>query len=132
MVTGLRQPADVPADSPEGVVQRYLRAVADDNRREISATYAPALRQRCDSDDSGFTPQFPNEGMSFEADLVAVREAVQGTVEVQVRITELSGSPPFGGIDYDHTEVFVVERSGEGWGLAETAWPHSMYSACAP
>jgi hypothetical protein len=126
VVSSIRQPADVPADSPEGLVQRYLQAVADDDPAAILETYTPALRARCNASEPAYTPAFSDDARSFEADLISMREVDRDTVEVRVRITEYSGDPPFGGGGYDHTEVFVVEVTNGGWGLAQAVWPYSV------
>jgi hypothetical protein len=121
-----RQPADVSAGSPEALVQRYLQAVADDDPTAIRDTYTPDLRQRCDASEPAFAPAFPDDPMSFEADLISTREVGDDTVEVRVRITEYSGDSPFGGGGYDHTEVFVAETTSGGWGLAQAVWPYNV------
>jgi hypothetical protein len=126
VVSSIRQPADVPADSPEGLVQRYLQAVADDDPAAILETYTPALRERCNTSEPAYTPTFSDDARSFEADLISTREVDRDTVEVRVRITEYSGDPPFGGGGYDHTEVFVAETTNGGWGLAQAVWPYNV------
>jgi hypothetical protein len=126
VISTVRQPAAVPSASPERVVQRYLQAVADGDLAAIRDTYTPALRQRCTASETTMRPVFPDDSMSFEAHLISTREVEQDTVEVRVRITEYSGDPPFGGGGYDHTEVFVVEATNDGWGLAQAVWPYSV------
>lgn len=126
VVSSVRQPADVPANSPEGLVQRYLQAVADDDPTAIRETYTPELRERCNASEPAYTPVFPDDSMSFEADLISTREVGRDTVEVRVRITEYSGDSPFSGGGYDHTEVFVVEATDGGWGLAQAMWPYNV------
>jgi hypothetical protein len=126
IVSSTRQPARVPAGSPEGLVQRYLQAVADDDPAAIRTTYTPALRERCNASEPAYGPVFSDDSRSFEADLISTREVDRDTVEVRVRITEFSGDPPFGGGGYDHTEVFVVEAINGGWGLTQAAWPYNV------
>lgn len=127
VISTVRQPAEIPAASPEGVVQRYLQAVADDDLAAIRDTYTPAQRQRCASGPT-MRPVFPDDSTSFEADMISTREVAPDTVEVRVRITETFSDALFGGDGYDHVEVFVVERTDEAWGIAQALWPPSVCS----
>ncbi len=124
VVASVREPPDLPAGSPEGVVQRYLRAVADADPNSAYDTYTPELRERCERHQPERLP-LPDERMAFEAELLDTRR-VDDTVQVSVRITEFSGEPPFGGGGYDHTEVFVVERGDGSWGIAGAVWPYGL------
>lgn len=124
LATSLREPASLPAGSPEATVQRYLQAVADGDREAIQDTYTPALRRRCEEQVTEPRMPFPEERPSFDADLLGTRELDDGSVEVRIRITEFSGEPPFGDGGYDHTEVFRVERVAGTWGIAEAFWPY--------
>ncbi|MDP8970711.1 MAG: hypothetical protein M3N52_09520 [Actinomycetota bacterium] len=124
VAASVREPSDLPAGSPETVVQRYLRAVAEGDPDSAYDTYAPELRERCER----HRPErlaLPDERMAFEADLLDTRRG-DDTVQVRVRITEFSGEPPFGGGGYDHTEVFVVERVDGSWGIARASWPYGL------
>lgn len=125
----MRSPADLDPDSPEGVVQRYLRAVADGDRDTLRDLQSPALRERCEREFHGDWSRSPGDAPVFEADLIGTDERSDGTVEVTVRITEFSGEPPFGGSGYDHTEIIVLERVGDSWAVAEPTWPYHVCPA---
>lgn len=129
LVASAREPSDLPAGSPEAVVQRYLRAVADGDPRSIRDTYAPELRDRCEREEVRRRPPFSEERLTFEADLLGTRQVDDETVEVRVRITEFHGEPPFGGGGYDHREVFIVERVDGTWGIADMFWPYDVCPA---
>lgn len=124
IVSAVRAPADLEAGSPEAVVQRYLRAIADADRDTLRDLLSPALRERCEREFHGEWPRSAGDAPVFEADLVGIDERSAGAVEVTVRITEFSGEPPFGGSGYDHTEVVVLERLGESWAVTEPTWPY--------
>lgn len=124
VVTGVREPPALPESSPEAAVQRYLQAVADGDREAIEDSYTPEMRAGCEDQGPGHRPPFPDQRMSFDADLVETHEIDDDTVDVRVRVTEYSGEPPFGGGGYDHTESFRVERVDGAWGIAEASWPH--------
>ncbi len=129
VVASTREPPELPAGSPEAVVQQYLRAVADGDPRAIRDSYTPQLRERCEREEARRRPLFSDERLTFEADLLGTRVVDDQTVEVQVRITELYGEPPFGGGGYDHREVFVVERFDGAWGIADMYWPYDVCPA---
>lgn len=124
-LAGTRQPADLPPGSPEAGVQAYLRAVADGDRAAIRDSLTEERREDCERENGERLP-FAGEEPAFEADLLETREVEDDTAEVRVRITEFSGEPPFGGGGYDHTEVFVLERSDGRWGIAEAPWPYDL------
>lgn len=126
IVSSVRQPAEVRAGTPEALVQRYLQAVADGDRAAIRGTYTPELQRRCNASEPAYTPSVPDNSTSFEADLVSTQRIDPDTVEVRVRVSEYSGDPPFGGGGYTHTEVFVVEATDRGWGLAQAVWPYNV------
>lgn len=123
VVTTVREPRTYPADTPEGVVQRYLQAVADGDRDAALDLYAPQIRQRCEDEDLGPRP-FPEERRSFDADLLGRERVDADTVDVRVRITEFSGEPPFDSGSYDHTEVYRVTEADGNWGLTDVSWPY--------
>lgn len=118
VVSGARRPADLVANSPEGVVQRYLHAISDADRAAMQDTFAPTMRERCAE-----PSPLPQDRRPLEADLVATRVVDDDTVDVEVRITEFSGGPPFGAT-YDYTEVFVTERTDGTWLIADAPWPY--------
>lgn len=125
VVTSLREPTALPAGSPEAAVQRYLQAVADGDRDAALGAYTPRLGERCEGEPM-HRPPFPDERVSFDADLLDTREVDGDTVEVRVRITEYSGEPPFSGGGYDHTEVFRLRRVDGAWGIDEVHWPYHL------
>ncbi|MFN2556819.1 MAG: hypothetical protein ABR592_08085 [Nitriliruptorales bacterium] len=129
VVATVREPPALPPGSPEAVVQRYLRAVAEGDSASLRDTYTPQLRERCEREEPRRRPPFSEERLTFEADLLGTRQIDDETVEVRVRITEFYGEPPLGGGGYDHREVFVVERVDATWGIAEMFWPYDVCPA---
>lgn len=123
VVTTVREPARYPADSPEGVVQRYLEAVVDDDLEAAMQLYTDEVRDRCEDRGPGrVPPRF--EDRSFDADLVGTREVDDDTVDVSVRIREFSGEPPFSGGGYDHEEIYRVQRVDGTWRIEDAGWPY--------
>lgn len=126
VVTSTREPPSLPESSPEAAVQRYLQAVADGDREAVEASYTPELRERCEAQEPGHRPPFPDDDRSFDADLVDTHEVDDDTVDVRIRLTEYAGEPPFGGGGYDHTETFRVEQVDGTWGVAHASWPYYL------
>ncbi len=129
VVASVREPPTLPPGSPEAVVQRYLRAVADGNATSLRDTYTPELRERCEREEARRRPQLSEDRLTFEADHLGTRQVDDKTVEVRVRITEFYGEPPFGGGGYDHREVFLVERMNGTWGISDMFWPYDVCPA---
>ena len=119
--------------TPEGTVQRYLVAIEE---RKIDAAYSylvPGLQEDCDRQyfhDS--LRDFPGgrytNGMSDTDDIrVTLLNTVnvEDRVEVNVRITRFTVSPPFGADEYSHGQRFVLKQTEGSWAFIEPPWPMS-------
>lgn len=124
-VASLQDTAEFGLDSPEGVVQAYLRSVADEDQDAALELLDDELRQRCDEPElRGFLYE---TDLSFRAELADVeREGDEATVEV--RVSEFSGEPPFDGSGYDHDERFVLRRTDGDWRITAFTWPYAPCS----
>ena len=110
-----------PEDSPEGVVQRYLLALEDDDFRAAYGYFADDLRQTCS------LQQF-REDTRWAAErgrrvLFEGVEEIEGSAIVTVRITTISTDAPFTPTESSFTESYVLERQGEAWRFTEPPWP---------
>lgn len=111
---------EFPEGSPEAAVQGYLRAIADRDAPAALAFLSTDLTERCG--------EIPREAVvqrgdnRFRATLTetTVRD---NTTQVEVEITEIYGSDPFGGNEYDFQQVFVLVQEGGEWRFDETPWP---------
>jgi hypothetical protein len=110
-----------PGDTPEGAVQRYLRAIADDEVETAYSYLSADLPNSCTLQHFIQSTDY-QRSQSFSARLLDTIDADGHTV-VSVEITELDESGPFGGGGYDLRMTFtLVEEEGE-WRLAEPPWP---------
>lgn len=112
--------AQFPADTPEGAVQRYFQAVADRDTTEARSYLAPELATRCEE-----LPQdsITNRGTrSFGVTLTGT-EAKSDRTEVRVKLTESSGSPPFGGDSYSQDLLLQLRQVDGQWRFIESPWP---------
>ena len=109
------------AETPEGTVQRYLRAVADRDAEAARQYLAPAVLEDCEDD--FLRGQLRNVGQQdFRASLLQTRQVGEGT-EVRVRITERYGNAPFDSNEFSHDEIFMLEQHDGRWAIEEPAWP---------
>lgn len=124
ILASTRDPVELPAGSPEAVVQAYLRAVADGDTDQASALLSEELESRCDEESVGMPlRRFPGDGPSFRAELLDV-EQEGDTARVEVRITEFTGEPPLGNPGYDHFETYELVRENGDWRIDAFSWPY--------
>lgn len=112
---------DFPADSPEGTVQRYVRAIEAEDAAAIRETLSPTAQQRCELSDIRNALRYPDD-----RDLrVTLRDSrITGDrAEVKVRVTESTGSGPFDSGSYDHEETFDLVRVEGRWVIEQPTWP---------
>ncbi len=108
--------SEVDPSTPTGVVQAYLRAIADGEVDTAVGWLAPDGPCTFDDLSRSYLP----------TSLRAVLGSTSGSEDrqvVSVEITEGSGGDLFGSDGYGHTERFVLERSADGWVLTGTPWP---------
>ena len=116
------------AGTPEGTVQRYLRAVIDRDASAARGYLSADLIDRCDE-------QRLRDAYRRSSDR-DLRATLRGTTEVgdvtevRIRITEFRGNPPFGSDDYSHDEFFALRQEGGEWRIVEPPWP--LYSCPEP
>ena len=119
----LREPAELPADTPEGVVQAYLQAVLDGDVGAARAHLDEATAERCTAADyrQGWVP----ESLTATLDDVRIAAPAGGSAEaeVDVRLRTVAGPEPFGGGDFSSLETFVLTREDGDWQLTGEPWP---------
>jgi hypothetical protein len=104
--------------TPEGVVQKYLKAVFDGDYPVAAGLLAPS--SGCDVSDvaAAYVPE--------SAQIVLDNTAVDGDhAVVTVDVTEGSGESPFGSTGYSHKERITVQRdSGHSgvWKITGSPW----------
>jgi len=121
---GLNRGAETefPAGSPEGTVQRYVRAVEQQDANALRALLSPDAQQRCELADIRNALRYPTE-----RDLrVTLRDTRISTdrAEVRVRVTESTGgAQPFDSGSFDHDETFDLVRFNNEWFVDQPTWP---------
>lgn len=114
VVIALQSPTEFDPATPEGVAQRYVRALVDGDTR----TAAALLDERLGCSSSDFRHMWVGESMA--ARLVAAH--VDGdSVEVDLVISEGTADPFGGGWQFPVT--LVMERRAGEWLISEIPWP---------
>jgi hypothetical protein len=110
---------DLRPGTPEAAVQGYLRAIRDGDIDRATGHLTDELRARCDAEQLRRSYRSRRDFSARIGDITQ-RDTV---TEVEVRITEGQGAPPFGGGGYSHDERFVLARQGDQWRIADPPWP---------
>jgi len=117
VVLVLRRPAVYAEDTPEGVVQRYVQAVLDQDPEAALSWLALDVRSRCDN---AMTYDMLGGGFG-ETRATLVDTTVEGDeATVRVRLSAPGGVLEGG---YDHVEMFRLRRGSEGWRIDPAPWP---------
>ena len=111
-------PVALDPETPEGVVQAYVTAVADEDWSEVQAFLSEDLRERCDLSELPL-------GRVDEISRVSIDDvSVSGDVAVvDVVITHASADDPLSTSTWDEDATFVLVDEG-GWIFDEMSWPY--------
>jgi|SRR3990170_4952792 len=105
----------LPADSPEGVVQRYLMAI---EREDYQAAYdylSSGLRVSCSLDDfvrRGYWPETGGDHVTLEK-----TQSFDGRAIVTARVTVFDPDVPFGASEYSYDRTFHLKLEAGQWRL---------------
>lgn len=117
----------LPADTPEGTVQRYIRALNEKDPITAYSYVSKDLEPDCTLQHFINTTEYITE-RGVGAELVRTT-SVDGSRVVRVEITESRLDPPFGGGQYSFTVTFTLEQQDGEWRMTEPPWPMSW---CPP
>ncbi|REK26268.1 MAG: hypothetical protein DWQ40_00105 [Actinobacteria bacterium] len=126
LIALFREPVQFDANTPEGTVQGYLQAIADQDWEEAHAHLSEALQDECTTADMARNGPYG----SFTATLGDVEELGQRTL-VNVTIREgTDGGFGAGGYTFD-PGPFALEQESGSWVITQVTWPY-FYYACSP
>ncbi len=115
---------EYPADAPEGVVQRYLKALEDQDYPRAHSYLASGVQSKCSVEDVRMSARWLAESRSSRRiELVGKETLSSGTVQVRVRVVEVNVNPPFGVDESSHDEWYPLVREGGPWRLESPGWP---------
>ena len=121
LTVGRAEPAELPADTPEGTVQRYLLAIVDRDYDAAHALLAADLQEGCSAAELRLGAR-QYEDFEFTARLAGTRVVGEET-EVTVRVSERSDPPPFGPGESTQTQHYRLSETPEGWRLEAVDFP---------
>jgi hypothetical protein len=110
----------LPADSPEGVVQRYLLALEREDYREAYDYLSSDLRSRCSFDDfvsRGYWPETRGNQVTLEK-----TQRFDGHALVKARVTVFHHDAPFGASEYSYERSFDLKLEEGQWRLTGPEW----------
>jgi len=114
----------LPEDTPEGIVQRFILALEDEDYSLAHGYLSDELKESCAvehvRDDAHW---FVEELTDRRVALLEEEELSDGRMEVRVHVTEVNVSPPFGVNEYSHQERYVLVQEVGEWRFAELPWP---------
>ena len=103
----------LPADSPEGTVQRYLLALEDGKYREAYGYLSARTKASCDLDE--FIRQARYIEVRDSHMTLEDSQRFDGTAVVVARVTVFDPSLPFGSSEYSYDRTFDLTLEGETW-----------------
>jgi len=114
-----REPVQLDASSPEGVVQRYLQAISDRDHEAAFDYLDPDSYEGCDPSD--LARNAPDE--PFSASMQEGEEYSSERAFVEVTIRFGNGGGPFGD-GWSQYESFQLVAGADSWLITDEAWPY--------
>ena len=121
LTTGSDEAPLLPADTPEGTVQRYIRALQDADYATAHALLDEDARERCPIEDYRQRRRFERRD-DVRIRLGATRPAGED-VEVTVHVTRFSASPPFGVSESTSESRYLLTETADGWRIIDAPGP---------
>jgi hypothetical protein len=117
VVAAVRGTTSLDADSPEGVVQRYLQAVFDRDHATAVGYLSDTTAERCPV--AAFRDAWVPDGLTADLDDVRVSgDRADVRVVLHAVVEPLPVDPTV-----TTTELFQLERTANGWRIAGVPWP---------
>lgn len=110
------------AATPQGTVERYLRAIFDLDYAAAYAYLSPALRATCSEQSFREGSRWFDQNADSQRARIAGTREVTGETLVDVRVTRSFGAAPFGGEDTS-TQVYHLRQIDGAWRLVQHGWP---------
>lgn len=124
LVTPRGRAGTLPEDTPEGVVQRFVVAIKDQDYNQAHSYLSDRLKTYCTVRHmQDTTRQSVDQGNNQRVALLDTQTLSDSRVEVRVQVTQVNISPPFGVNEYSHEERYVLIQEGGEWRIDEPPWP---------
>lgn len=120
LIALFREPVILDSDTPEGTVQAFLQAIADEDFEAARSYLSTGLREECTATD--IASGGPHE--PFTATLGRVEDlGDEALVYVSVRLGIDSSLDAY---TFDPGPYRLKQESGQ-WGITEVAWPYFFF-----
>lgn len=120
LIALFREPVVLEGDTPEGTVQAFLQAIADEDLESARSYLSPGLQEECTATDIASAGPYE----SFTATLGRVEELGDETlVFVSLRLGIDSSLDSY---SFD-PGPYRLQREAGVWGIAEVAWPYFFF-----
>ena len=121
---GSGKTATFPGDTPEGVVQRYLQALEDNDSQAAFDYLGAELQEGCT------LLEFRNQ-TNWIADqdhriVLEGTELLETQTLVMVRISQIRTDPPFSTSESSFRQGYTLEQQNGDWRFTEPPWPLSF------
>lgn len=114
----------LPADSPEGAVQRYLRALQGQDYEVAYGYLSSASKNGCSLED--FLRQASYREVRDSHMTLEDTRRLDGTAIISARVTVFDLEVPFGSSEYSYERTFQLKLENGAW---RVTWPDYR---CAP
>ena len=121
LATGSGEAPLLDEDTPEGTVQRYVRALQDADYATAHALLDEVAREHCPIEDYRRQQRFDSQD-DVRTRLGTTRPAGDD-VEVTVHVTRFSASPPFGVSESTSDFRYLLTETAGGWRIIDAPWP---------
>ncbi len=110
----------MPEDTPEGVLQRYLIALKDEEYEEAYGYLSREQRDRCTL--SEFFSRAPRTRVRDSRVTLADTQTFGDTAIVRAEITTFEADVPFGSSEYSRDRNYSLRLEAGEWRLEEPHW----------
>ena len=111
----------LPNDTPQGIVQRYLMAIADYHTEEAYNFLTENAQDSCGFESFLQTIEY-QRNREFSARLIDTVD-LENRKLVSVEISEPNNAGPFDGGGYSFETRFTLEEQDGEWWISELPWP---------
>ena len=112
-------------DVPEGVVQRFIVAIQEQDFPLAHSYLNEELRDACTVEYMRNTTQWLTQDreQGLRVALLGKKVLSNGDTQVRVRVTRVNVSPPFGVNEESHDELYVLAQEDSQWRFQAPPWP---------
>ena len=123
VVSLLRGETEFAPDSPEAVVQQYIRALAEEDFEAARSLWSPDLRESCPLETFVTDSRYDVERMDESRYTLGTVRTVGETASIEIEITRISSGGIFGPSEYSQTGHYSLRSYDGDWLVASHTTP---------